>query len=165
MPRAVALLVAGAVSGQGLAVQFEPSGTSEQLRFQVEHPIQSPQRTDDSKGSPQRVMVGRLGHPNLRQPVGAVAEECLGFAVTEPQHFADHQAREQLWQREILAAELGGVVRQHLTRERIGEAHRRPWRLAGLHGTAYRPPKTGHKTRPERTLLRVETEPDILLFR
>jgi hypothetical protein len=61
-------------------------------------------------------------------PRPAIAQQFLDAAIAQANLLADDQAREQLRQREVVTAELGGVLGQAAAAEFVGGARHFPWR-------------------------------------
>jgi transposase len=65
-------------------------------------------------------------------PVG-VAEDRLDAAEAQAEHLAQHEAREELRQREVFAVEPAGVRAKRASAKLVRPPHHRPWRLRGPH--------------------------------
>src|SRR5580765_1580884 len=85
------------------------------------------------KCAAERVVIRRFAHPDLAAPLRRVTQQRFGLTIALTLVFPDDQTREQLRQREVVAAEAAGVPRQRLACEHERRAHHLPWRLTREH--------------------------------
>src|SRR5580658_6092935 len=120
-------------------VECRVDGTGESQRVAQRHPLGHPvQQTADAesiendvKRPTECVVVRYPSHADLFAPVIAVAQQRLDAAIALVLMFTHDQTREKLRQREILAAEFAGMVRQTTLGQMISREQHLPRRFAG----------------------------------
>src|SRR5580765_6468723 len=85
------------------------------------------------KCAAERVVIRRFAHPDLAAPLRRVTQQRFGLTIALTLVFPDDQTREQLRQREVVAAEAAGIFRQRFASEHERRAHHLPWRLTREH--------------------------------
>ncbi|HRJ79811.1 MAG TPA: RHS repeat-associated core domain-containing protein, partial [Planctomycetota bacterium] len=79
------------------------------------------------------IVIRRANQADLPPPTGAVFQKCLDTPIAELHLLAEHQTREQLRQREVVATDFAGLRWQHPPRQKKRQTHHLPRRFAGDH--------------------------------
>ena len=111
VPADVARLEVAAVDGQRLEAQPQRPRRRRQAGHHVQQFVDVPLLQQDLGRPAERVVVRGLAHADVAAPVFGVLQQRLGLAVALALVFLDHQAGEELGQREVVAGELAGVTR------------------------------------------------------
>lgn len=79
------------------------------------------------------VVVRRDGQADVGEPLRAVGKELFRASVAQPVELAQHEAGEELGEREVAACERAEPIREHFAAQPVRRANHLPWRLTGLH--------------------------------
>lgn len=128
VPRAVVGIVEGRVdrTDQSHGLAYRHPGQKP-----VHQPLGPIRAEQGVKGALKRVVVRNFPHADPLAPIIAVPQQRLDVAITLFLVLPDDQAGEQLWQREVLAAELVVVAPHAGLSQSVRVPHHLPWRFAG----------------------------------
>jgi hypothetical protein len=111
----------------GGAVQLEHARVIRPAGGDVQQAVHLQLFKQERRRPAQGVVVGGMIHAEVIEPGLRVPQHRFGPTIAAFEQVLDHQAGEQLRQREVLAREAGGVGREGVASGRVSHLHHPPW--------------------------------------